>query len=121
MLLNPLLQVPRGDQDAFGLGSGSVPLLAEAVGECLLLLCGLQLCPQKSMAYADLLGIERFDHRRDKLRQADTRGTVRGDLPTFAAICSMLYFGSSKLSRALNPCASSSGGGQRIARSCRNH
>jgi hypothetical protein len=30
------------------------------------------------MAYADLLGIERFDHRRDKLHQADTRGTVRG-------------------------------------------
>ena len=32
----------------------------------------LQRCQQKSVAYADLLGIEGFDHRRDKLRQADT-------------------------------------------------
>jgi hypothetical protein len=39
-MLNPLLQVPRGDQDAFGLGSASVPRLAQAVDERLLLLCG---------------------------------------------------------------------------------
>jgi hypothetical protein len=32
-MLNPLLPAPRGDQDAFGLGSGSVPLLAEAIGQ----------------------------------------------------------------------------------------
>jgi hypothetical protein len=108
-MLNPLLQVPRGDQDAFGLGSGSVPLLAEAVGECLLLLCGLQLCPQKSMAYADLLGIERFDHRRDKLRQADTRGTVRGRFANLRGNLLNVVLRSSKLSRALNPCASSRG------------
>jgi hypothetical protein len=42
VMLYPLLQVPNREQDAFGLGSGSVPLLAEAIGECLFLLRGLQ-------------------------------------------------------------------------------
>ena len=39
---NPLLQVPNRKQNALGLGSGSVPLLAEAIGECLFLLRWLQ-------------------------------------------------------------------------------
>ena len=47
-MLNPLLQVPRGEQDAFGLGSGSVPHLAEAVGECLLLLCGCSFASKRA-------------------------------------------------------------------------
>ena len=42
VMLNPLLQVPNRKQDAFGLGSGSVPFLAEAIGECLFLLRWLQ-------------------------------------------------------------------------------
>ena len=42
VMLNPLLQVANREQDALGLGSGSVPLLAEAIGECLFLLRGLQ-------------------------------------------------------------------------------
>ncbi len=42
VMLNPLLQVPNREQDALGLGSGSVPLLAEAIGECLFLLRWLQ-------------------------------------------------------------------------------
>ena len=33
--------------------------------------------------------------------------TETGDLPAFAAICSMLYLGSSKSSKARSPCASS--------------
>ena len=41
-MLNPLLQVANRQQDAFGLGSGSVPFLAEAIGKCLFLLRRLQ-------------------------------------------------------------------------------
>ena len=41
VVLYPLLQVPNGEQDALGLGSGSAPLLAETVGESLFLLRGL--------------------------------------------------------------------------------
>ena len=40
-MLNPLLQMPDREQDALGFGSAPVPLLAEAIGECLFLLCGL--------------------------------------------------------------------------------
>jgi hypothetical protein len=42
IVLNPLLQVPNRKQDALGLGSGSAPLLAEAIGECRFLLRWLQ-------------------------------------------------------------------------------
>jgi hypothetical protein len=41
VVLYPLLQMPNGEQDALGLGSGSAPLLAETIGECLFLLRGL--------------------------------------------------------------------------------
>ena len=41
VMLNPLLKAANREQDAFGLGSGSVPFLAEAIGQCLFLLCGL--------------------------------------------------------------------------------
>ena len=41
-MLYPLLQVPHREQDAFGLWPGSVPLLPEAIGECLFLLRWLQ-------------------------------------------------------------------------------
>jgi hypothetical protein len=37
VMLDPLLQVPNREQDAFRFHSGSVPLLAEAIGECLFL------------------------------------------------------------------------------------
>jgi hypothetical protein len=109
-MLYPLLQVPNREQDALGLGSGSVPLLAEAIGECLFLLRGLQLWRVAKR------GLRRFPrHRtpRPLARQAPSSElwprNMQAIFPTFAAICSMLYFGSSKLSRALNPCASSSG------------
>ena len=39
----PLLQVSNREKDALGLRSGSVPLLSEAIGECLFLLRRLQL------------------------------------------------------------------------------
>ena len=42
VMLYPLLQVPNREQDAFCLCSGSVPLLAEAIGKCLFLLRWLQ-------------------------------------------------------------------------------
>ena len=42
VVLYPLLQVSHRKQDALGLGSGSVPLFAEAIGECLFLLRWLQ-------------------------------------------------------------------------------
>ena len=42
VMLNPLLQVPNREQDALRFGPGSVPLLAEAIGECLFLLRRLQ-------------------------------------------------------------------------------
>jgi hypothetical protein len=41
-MLNPLLQVPNREQNAFGFASGSVPLLAKAIRECLFLLRWLQ-------------------------------------------------------------------------------
>ena len=44
VVLYPLLQVPNREQDALGLGSSSVPLFAEATGECLFLLRWLQFC-----------------------------------------------------------------------------
>jgi len=44
VLFYPLLKMPNGEQDALGLGSSTVPLFAEAIGECLVLLCGLKLC-----------------------------------------------------------------------------
>ena len=43
VLLNPLLQMANGEQDALGLALAAVPILAEASGEGLLLLGGLQL------------------------------------------------------------------------------
>jgi hypothetical protein len=49
-MLNPVLQVPDPKQDALGLGSGSVPLFAEAVGEPLFLLRWLQFSEQQGMA-----------------------------------------------------------------------
>lgn len=42
-MLYPLLQVTHREQDALGLGSGSVPLLAETIGKRLFLLLWLQL------------------------------------------------------------------------------
>jgi hypothetical protein len=61
------------------------------------------------MAYADLLGIERFDHRRDKLRQADTRGTVRGRFANLRGNLLNVVLRVFQVEQALNPCASSSG------------
>ena len=71
-MLYPLLQVPHREQDALGFCPGSIPFLAEAIGECLLLLGCLQFGEQKRMAYADFLGIERLDHGRGKLGQTDS-------------------------------------------------
>ena len=59
----------------------------------------------------------RQSHRHRTLRRQRIQGrsisaleaTKTGDLPTFTAICSMLYLGSSKASNARNPCASSIG------------
>jgi len=72
------LQMPNREQDALGFGSGSIPFLAEAIGECLLLLDCLQFGEQKRMAYADFLGIERLDHGRGKLGQTDSLRTICG-------------------------------------------
>jgi hypothetical protein len=71
-MLYPLLQVPNREQDAFCLCPGSVPLLAEAIGECLFLLGWLQFGKQKRVAYADFLGIERLDHWRGKFGQSNS-------------------------------------------------
>ena len=48
VLLNPVLEMANGKQDALGLASGSVPLLAEAIGEGLFLLGGLQFGESKA-------------------------------------------------------------------------
>jgi hypothetical protein len=48
-------------QDALGLVSRTAPLLAEAVGESLFLLGGLEFGEKQGMSDADLLGIERAD------------------------------------------------------------
>jgi hypothetical protein len=42
VMLNPLLQVPNREQEPLRFGPGAVPLLAEAIGECLFLLSRLQ-------------------------------------------------------------------------------
>ena len=102
--LNPELQIADGEQDAFGLLPSRAPILFEASGERLFLLVGLELRQQERMADADLLAVEGFDHDGRKLGQlqAEPRHTA-GFLPVFAAICSMEYFGSSKLRRARKP------------------
>jgi hypothetical protein len=41
VMLYPLLQVPNRKQDTFGLRSGSIPFLSEAIGDSLFLLRGL--------------------------------------------------------------------------------
>jgi hypothetical protein len=85
--INPLLQVSYRKQNAFCLGSGSVPLFAKAIGECLFLLRWLQFCEQQGMSNANLFGIESLDHWRCKLGQTDSLRTIcwrfsnfRGDL-----------------------------------------
>jgi hypothetical protein len=87
VMLNPLLQMPHWKQDALGLGSGPVPLLPKAIGECLFLLGWLQFGKQERVAYADFLGIERLDHWRGKFGQTDSLRAIcralsdlRGDL-----------------------------------------
>ena len=109
VLLNPRLQIADGEQDALGLLPAVAPVLAEASSERLFLLVGLELRQQERMSDADLLAVEGFDRCRGKLGQLQACATYAGALPVFAAICSMLYFGSSKSRRALKPCASSIG------------
>ena len=43
VVLDPLLEIADGQQDAFALAAAS-PILAEASGECLFLLCWLEFC-----------------------------------------------------------------------------
>jgi hypothetical protein len=74
IMLYPLLQVSHREQYALGLRPGSVPLLAEAIGECLFLLCWLQFGEQQRVAYADFLGIESLYDWRGKFRQANSGG-----------------------------------------------
>jgi hypothetical protein len=83
VVLYPLLQMPNREQNPFGLGSGSIPLFAEAIGECLFLFCWLQFGEQKRMAYADLLGIERLDDWRGKFRQPNSGGAICRALSDF--------------------------------------
>ena len=110
LLLNPELKMADGKQDALGLLLRAAPIFPEASCKCLFLLRGLKLCQQQGVAYADL-----SRHRRPRPQagtssvNATRAAQYAGDLPILAAICSMLYFGSSKLSRARNPCASSNG------------
>jgi len=72
----PVVQVSHGKQNAFGFSCRPTPILAEAVGEGLLLLCWLQLRQQQSVSDADLLGIERLYRLRHKLREPDARGDI---------------------------------------------
>ena len=68
--LNPELEIADGEKDAFRLLPCRPPILFEASGERLFLLVGLELRQQERMADADLLGVERFDDRREQVRSA---------------------------------------------------
>jgi hypothetical protein len=60
VVLYPLLQVPYGEQDALGLGPGSVPLFAETIGECLFLLRWLQFVREQFYRAAAAQNIKRL-------------------------------------------------------------
>ena len=64
-MLNPVLEMPDRKQDTLCLLSCTCPLLAEAFGESLLLLIGLEFGKQEGVSYADLLGIECLNYGRD--------------------------------------------------------
>jgi hypothetical protein len=79
-LLYPVLEMTDWKDDALSLPSGSAPLLTETVVECGFLLGWLELRQKQGVTDADLLGVERFDHYRDKLRQSGAAGNVGGSL-----------------------------------------
>jgi hypothetical protein len=64
--LYPEMEATDGEKDAFGLLPARAPILFEASGERLFLLCGLELRQQERMADANLLAVESV---HDVLRQ----------------------------------------------------
>ena len=61
VLLNPLLEMTDGQQDAFRFAPASIRVLI-ARGKGLFLLRGLEFCQQERMTDADLVFREGFDH-----------------------------------------------------------
>jgi hypothetical protein len=68
MALNPLLQLPDGEQNAPWLAATDV-IFSKASGEGFFLLCGLQLCQQERVAGADFVFEKRIGHGGRKLGQ----------------------------------------------------
>ena len=90
VVLNPLLEMADGEQDALGLAAVRVRFLI-AGGECFLLLFGLKLRQQKRVAHADLVLGEGFGDCRGKLvRGWAWLAHTQAILPHLAAICSTL-------------------------------
>ena len=106
---NPELEIADGQKNSRWLVSVGVDLF-EASLERLFLLIDWQLRQQQRMPYPDAIGIERLNRCGCKVALSLRRcATKAGVFPTLAAICSMLYLGSSKSSKARKPCASSIG------------
>ena len=78
--LNPELETPDREKDAFRLLPAVAPILFEASSKRLFLLVGLELCQQERMADADLLAVEGFDHDGSKLGQLQPASHIRGRL-----------------------------------------
>ena len=72
----PILEMPDWKDDTLGFSRSASPILTEAACESGFLLGWLELCQEQSVSNADLVGIERLDHCRDKLRQSGAAGDV---------------------------------------------
>jgi len=73
-----MLEMPDGKNDALGLPCCASPILTKAASESRFLLGWLELRQKQGMSDADLFGIERLDHCRDKLGQSGASGDVSG-------------------------------------------
>src|SRR5713226_3948179 len=73
--------MPDGKDDALGLPCCPTPIFPVAVGKSLLLLGWLELRQEQGVSDADLLGVERLDHCRNKFRQSGAAGDVGRSLP----------------------------------------
>ncbi len=77
-VLDKVMEMLHGKQDALLLVAASSPFLAEALLQRLFLLCGLQLRKQECMTHTDGFGIEGLDHRLDQLGEPEPLRSVAG-------------------------------------------
>jgi len=79
-MLNPMLEMPHGKQDALGFAAAPTPILTKATCKGGFLLGWLELCQEQGVSNPDFLCIERLDHCWNKLCQSCASGNVGGSL-----------------------------------------